>query len=185
MTISTPRAGAVFGQRGQPFGGAGIFVGGREAALDHARMAVERAGVRDRAKLGRTCHLPLVPGQPGGPVGRIIGGEIAFDRPMPAGADDQGQAERRGPLPRPRVGEEHVVADADLEAVQAQGGGGVQDAELVIGPRLGEDVAVCAEPHGLPAGSTPVIAPKVLIFSFHLEPGWNCTNSLLLGGVKL
>jgi hypothetical protein len=140
--------GRVFGQGVKAFGGAGKLVGRRAAALDDARVPVETTGVGGSAKLGGQVDLTLVPGEAAGAVSWVVGREVAVERPKTAGADDELEAERSGaPSGQARV-EDDVVADGELEHVQAHLPGEVEKMQVAVRPAPGEEVTVGAVFHG-------------------------------------
>jgi hypothetical protein len=89
-----------------------------------------------------------MPGEAPDAVGRVIGREVAIERPKTARADDELEAESGGaPAGQARV-EDDVVADGELEHVQAQLPGEVEKAQVAVRPAPGEEVTVGAVFHG-------------------------------------
>jgi hypothetical protein len=104
--------GRVFGQGVEAFGGAGKLVGRRAAALDDARVPVETTGVGGSTKLGGQVDLPHVPGEASAAVGRVVGREVAVERPKTARADDELEPERSGAP----SGQAIVIVDVEIVA---------------------------------------------------------------------
>ena len=111
-------------------------------------MSVEAAGVGPGAELGGEVDLALVPGEAAGPVGGVVRGEVGVERPRPAGPDDEVETERGGaPRGQARV-EDDVVADRELEHVEAQLAGEIEEADVGVRPAPGEEIAVGPVLHG-------------------------------------
>jgi hypothetical protein len=83
-----------------------------------------------------------VPGEASDAVGRVVGREVAVERPKTARADDELEAESSGaPAGQARV-EDNVVADGELEHIQVHLPGEVEKAQVGVRPAPGEEVTM-------------------------------------------
>ena len=143
-------ARGILAQQVQAFGGPPELIAGWPAPFHDARMSVQGAGVGHGPALGGHVDLPLVPRQPPRPVCGIIGGKIARQRPRAPGTDHEIETQRCGAVPRQALIERHIVPHRQLEHLEAELLGLVEQVQLVIRPALGKKIAVGAVFHVYP-----------------------------------